>query len=139
MSISEQISPLVGRCALAWFFLSAAYFIVQRWESTIAMLAHNGIPVAPLLLAGALLVMALGGISLVLGFHTRHGAMILFAFTIIVTALLHPYWRISAAGARLADYEVFARNIAIAGGLLLLVGMGPGPFALDNRGAKKGD
>jgi putative oxidoreductase len=138
MSISELISPLVGRAAIAWFFLSAAYYVTQHWKPTIDMLAHNGIPAAPLLLSGALLVMALGGLSLLLGFQTRHGAMILFAYTIIVTVLLHPYWRFADPAARFAGYELFARNIAIAGGLLLLVGMGPGPFALDNRG-KGGD
>ena len=32
------------------------------------------------------------------------------------------------------QFEIFARDFAICGGLLLLVGMGPGPFAIDNRG-----
>lgn len=132
MSLAERISPLIGRWAIAWFFLSAAYELARKWEATISMMDHDGIPLAPVLLALALLVMTLGGIALVIGFHTRHGAMILFAFTIIVTALFYPYWKTGS----LADYEIFARNIAIAGGLLLLVGLGPGPFALDNRGRK---
>jgi uncharacterized membrane protein YphA (DoxX/SURF4 family) len=33
-----------------------------------------------------------------------------------------------------AEFEIFARDVAICGGLLLMVGMGPGPFAIDNRG-----
>ena len=36
--------------------------------------------------------------------------------------------------ARAAEFEIFARDFAICGGLLLMVGMGPGPFAIDNRG-----
>jgi uncharacterized membrane protein YphA (DoxX/SURF4 family) len=39
---------------------------------------------------------------------------------------------------RSADYDIFARNIAIAGGLLILVGTGPGPFAVDNTGGGGG-
>ena len=36
-----------------------------------------------------------------------------------------------------ADYDLFIRNLAIAGGLLFIVGLGPGPFALDQPGKKK--
>ncbi len=77
--------------------------------------------------------MMLGGLSLLLGYHTRHGAMLLFGFTVIVTVLMHNFWTLHDAVERAADYALFARNVAIGGALLLLVGMGPGPFALDNR------
>ena len=39
---------------------------------------------------------------------------------------------ISDAAARAVEFEIFARDFAICGGLLLMVGMGPGPFAVDN-------
>jgi len=137
VSFSEQISPLIGRWALAWFFLSAAWDRAAHWNATIHLMAVEHIPAAAPLLALALLVMILGGLSLVLGFYTRHGALILFGFTVVVTVLMHDYWHIHKAVARAADYELFVRNVAIAGALLLLVGMGPGPFALDNRANAK--
>jgi putative oxidoreductase len=133
MSFSEYISPLVGRLALAWFFLSEVYARAGAWEANVSLMAMKQIPAPPLLFALAILVMILGGLSLVLGFHIRPGAMLLFGFTVISSALMHDYWHIKDAAARAADYEIFARNIAIAGGLLLLIGMGAGPFAMDNR------
>jgi uncharacterized membrane protein YphA (DoxX/SURF4 family) len=39
---------------------------------------------------------------------------------------------VRAIAARAADYDIFARNVAIAGGLLLLIGMGSGRFGIDN-------
>ena len=133
MSFSETISPLVGRWMLAWFFLSAAYDKARDWDSTLTLMNMSHIPFAPPLLAVALLVMTMGGLSLLSGFQTRHGAMLLFAFTAITTVLMNAYWTFPDVQ-RAAEYEIFARNIAIAGGLLLLVGMGPGKFAADNRG-----
>ena len=133
MSFSEFISPLIGRFALAWFFLSEVYTRAGAWEANVSLMALKQIPAPPLLFALAILVMILGGLSLVLGFHIRPGAMLLFGFTVISSVLMHDYWHIKDAAARAADYEIFARNIAIAGGLLLLIGMGAGPFALDNR------
>ena len=133
MSFSEYISPLIGRFALAWFFLSEVYARAGAWEANVSLMALKQIPAPPLLFALAILVMILGGLSLVLGFHIRHGAMLLFGFTVISSALMHDYWHIKDAAARAADYEIFARNIAIAGGLLMVIGLGAGPFALDNR------
>jgi putative oxidoreductase len=137
MSFSERISPLIGRLALAWFFLSAVYTLARDWDGQVAMLTFANYPVPPVLLALALLVMTLGGLSLLLGFHARHGAVLLFGFTVLATVLMHDYWHAATATARAADYEIFARNVAIAGGLLVIIGMGAGPFALDNTGQKK--
>ena len=134
MSLAEIISPLIGRWALAWFFLSEAFTRAHNWSATISLMDAKNIPDAAPLLALALIVMVMGGLALALGYHVRHGAIALFAFTIIVTMLMYDFWKVSNVVDRAADYDLFARNIAIAGGLLLLVGMGGGPLAFDNRG-----
>jgi putative oxidoreductase len=133
MSISEYISPLVGRLALAWFFLFEVYARAGAWEANVSLMASKQVPAPPFLFALAILVTVLGGLSLLLGFHARHGAMALFGVTVISSVLMHDYWHIVEPAARAADYAIFARNIAIAGGLLMMIGLGAGPFALDNR------
>jgi uncharacterized membrane protein YphA (DoxX/SURF4 family) len=137
MSFSEYISPLVGRLIIAWFFLSSALGYAGQWDGTIQLMALKGIPAAPLLLALALIAMILGGLSLVFGFQTRYGAVLLFGFTIVASVAMHNFWLINNAIDRAADFDVFARNMAIAGGLLLLVGLGPGPVAVDSVKPKK--
>lgn len=132
MSFSEYISPLVGRLILAWYFLSQAFHYAGQWDVTIQLMTLKSIPAAPLLLAAALIVMILGGLSLIFGFQTRHGAVLLFGFTIIVSVAMHDFWLIKEPIARADDYQIFIANMAIAGGLLLLVGMGPGPVAIDS-------
>jgi putative oxidoreductase len=136
MSFSEYISPLVGRLVLAWFFLNGALSYGNQWDGTIQIMALKGIPAAPLLLAMALIAMWLGGLSLVFGFQTRYGAVLLFGFTLVVSVAMHDFWQITNPIDRAADFDIFARNMAIAGGLLLLVGMGPGPVAIDSIKSK---
>jgi putative oxidoreductase len=134
MSVSEYLSPLVGRLVLAWFFASQLLHYGGSWGATVSLMSFAGIPAAPFLLLVALLLLLLGSLSLLLGYHTRHGAMLLFAVTVVATALMHAFWQINDnAVARQTDFELFSRNVAIAGGLLLLVGLGAGPFAFDNR------
>ena len=137
MSFSELISPLLGRLALSWFFLSVVYQRAGAWDANVSLMTILNLPAPPLLFALALIVMILGGISLLLGFHARHGAMLLFGFTVVATVLMHDYWNHTNPGDRSADFELFARNIAIAGGLLMIIGLGAGPFAIDNKDDKK--
>ena len=137
MSISETISPFLGRLVIAWFFLSEAWSRIRDWEGTVTLMHMKHIGSAEPLLALAVVLMALGGISILLGYYARTGALILFALTIIMSMLIHDYWKLGPGVDRDADYDLFIRNMAIAGGLLFLVGMGPGPFAIDQPSKKK--
>jgi putative oxidoreductase len=136
MSFSETISPFLGRCALVWFYAAAAMTIVNDWQRVQGMLDARHVPLAPVLLVVALVFIFLGCVSLLLGYHARYGAVMLFGLTIVAAVTLHPFWLMDAG--RQAEFEVFARDVAICGGLLLMVGMGPGPFAIDNRGSGGG-
>lgn len=132
MSFSETISPLLGRGALVWFYGSAAMTIMRDWNRVQAMMEMRHVPLAPAIMVLALVFIFLGCVSLLLGYHARHGAVILFGLTMVAAVTLHPFW-LMAGEARRIEFETFARDVAICGGLLLMVGMGPGPFALDNR------
>jgi putative oxidoreductase len=138
MSFSETISPLLGRCALVWFYGSAAMNIVHNWASVTGQLDDRHVPLPPLFLVVALIMIVLGCLSLLLGYHARHGAVILFGLTIVAAVLLHDYWHFTDDAARAVEFELFARDIAICGGLLLMVGVGAGPIAVDNRGGGGG-
>src|SRR5690242_9056050 len=138
MSFSETIAPFLGRCMLARFFFNQALYYGHGWNATIADMHAKGVPVPPLLLALALILIVMGAISLFFGFHARHGALLLFTVTIIATLLLHGFWRLTDEGLRAEDAQIFARNMAICGGLLALIGLGAGPLSLDNRGGGGG-
>ena len=134
MSFGESLAPFLGRLVLAWFFLTQAYHYALDWNDTAILLTMKNVPTPPVLLLTALTGIVLGSVSLVLGFRTRAGALALFAITIAATVTMHDYWHLRAAAARSADFDIFARNMAIAGGLLILIGMGSGGFAMDNTG-----
>ena len=136
MSISETISPFLGRLVIAWFFLSEAWRRLRDFEGTVVLMHMKHIPNAELLLALTIALMVLGALSILLGYQARVGALILFGLTVIVSVFMHDYWKLGDGVDRDADYDLFIRNIAIAGGLLFLVGMGPGPFAMDASGKK---
>ena len=132
MSFGESLAPLLGRLVLAWFFLMQAYHYALDWNNTAILLTMKDVPTPPVVLLLVLVGLLLGSMSLLLGFCTRAGALALFAITVAATITMHDYWHVRAVAARAADYDIFARNVAISGGLLLLIGMGSGKFGVDN-------
>ena len=133
MSMGESISALVGRWILAWLYLALTYRYASHWDDTVILLSSKGVPNAALPLLAGMTVNVLGCVSLLLGSHSRIGALALFLVTVSATFVVYDYWNVSDPITKDATFDIFARNVAIAAGLLILVGMGPGKFALDNR------
>ena len=70
--------------------------------------------------------------SLILGVGTRYGALLGLAFVIVATVSAHRYWGYPQA-AQLVQYIFLTKNIAIAGGLIVLFVTGPGRFSVDEK------
>ena len=139
MSISETLAPLIGRLAFGWFFLMQVMSYGGDWDGTITLMAFRGVPAAAFVLVVILLLLTMGALSLIFGFHARYGALILFTLTAIAMVVLHDWWRILGnPSLRATEFQLFACHAAIAGGLLMMIGMGPGPVAVDNKGGGKG-
>jgi putative oxidoreductase len=135
MSVSDTLAPLIGRLAFGWFFLTQVATYGGNWESTIDLMTFRGVPGAAFILVLTLLLATMGAISLIFGYHARYGALILFTITAIAAVVLHDWWRIhDNPAARASEFQIFACYTAIAGGLLMLIGQGPGPVAVDNKG-----
>jgi putative oxidoreductase len=138
MSFSEMISPLIGRWALAWFYLTAALHAARDWSQITEAMAARHVPLSALVLMIVLILTFMGVLSLAFGYQARHGAIMLFGLTIGAAWIMHDYWHITDLAAREAEREIFTRDIAICGALLLIVGMGSGPFSIDAKaGAAK--
>ncbi|MFM9864394.1 MAG: DoxX family protein [Micropepsaceae bacterium] len=132
MSFGESIAPVVGRCMLAALFILAGIGKLQNWDETAAAMTAHGVSAAGPLLALSVVIELGAGAALVAGFRTRLMALVLFLFTLAVSFAMHDFWAITD-NAELArtEMQLFAKNMAIAGGLLLLVGMGAGRLSFD--------
>jgi uncharacterized membrane protein YphA (DoxX/SURF4 family) len=66
-------------------------------------------------------MLALGGLSILLGYHPRIGAALLVVFLLPVAFIMHAYWRIQDPMQRAGDAAQFWKNIALAGAALFIV------------------
>ena len=116
---------LFGRVGLSLIFIISGYGKIAGYAATQGYMESAGVP-------GALLpiVIALelgGGIAILVGVGTRWIALALAGFSILSAAIFH---------ANFADQMQaisFWKNLAIAGGFLMLAANGPGPLSVDAR------
>ena len=132
MSMGEAIAPFVGRVILAWFFLAEAYTRTVDWDATVNLLNTLGVPFAPITHFVTLTVMVLASVSLIIGLRARVGALALFSFVAVSNIFMNDYWNIADVIERREAATAFARNLALGGGLLVLMGLGPGRFAMED-------
>ncbi len=125
------LMPL-GRLLLSLIFLVSAAGKVMDWGGTAAYMEAKGIPLAPVFLAGAILFEVGGALMVLLGFKARIGAVALVAFLIPTTVLFHNFWSFEGDEQKMQMIS-FLKNLSIMGGLLMILGGGPGYFSLDNR------
>lgn len=125
MNKLENISDLAGRLLIATIFLVSGFGKITQYAGTQAYMASAGVPGALLPLVIALEVG--GGLAIVFGVKTRWAAVALAGFSIASAALFH---------ANLADQIqqiMFLKNLAMAGGFLIIAARGAGALSLDAR------
>ena len=72
----------------------------------------------------------IGGLLLVFGLQTRAAAAVLCIFVFLTLYFTHSYWTMEGP-ARAANQAHFYKNLALIGGLLLILNFGAGAYSLD--------
>jgi putative oxidoreductase len=126
MTTTQKSADLVGRILIAAMFIDAGVPKIGAFAATQAYMASAGVPGA--LLPAVIALEVLGGIALILGYRTRIVAMVMAAFTVLAALLFH-------SAPDQVQHILLMKNIAIAGGLLILVARGAGSWSLDARNA----
>jgi len=122
----------VGRVALVALFIKSGAEKLIDPSGLTGMLAAKAFPM-PKLFAYAAGIAEVGlGILVAIGWQARIAAFGLIAFTIVATLLAHGYWDMTGS-ARRANEAAFWKNLAIIGGLMMLIASGAGRFSVDRR------
>jgi putative oxidoreductase len=124
-STIQKVAELAGRLMLSSLFLISGLGKLGAYAATAAFMASVGVPGAllPLVIATEVL----GAIAVIVGWKTRIAAFLLAGFSLLTALVFHNH---------LADQNQatdFLKDVAIAGGFILLVVNGAGRLSLDRR------
>ena len=113
---------LLARAMMAYIFVVEGFGKITGYAGVAAYMGEHG--VAPALLPLVILTELGGGLLVLAGFKTRWVAIALAGFCLLTALIFH-----------LASGETieFQKNVAMAGGFLVLAAFGPGTWSIDGR------
>ena len=125
MSALQTYAHPVGRILMALIFIIAGFGKLGDVQGFAGYMASGGIPA--ILAWPAVLFEILGGLALLVGFMTSPVALALAAFSVVTAFLFH-----FDMGNQIQQI-LFLKNLAMAGGYLVLAAHGAGALSVDER------
>lgn len=127
----KNFLDLSGRVLLSFIFLFEAYDALKYVGHTKSLMTSYGIVWRQdMLLYGAVAFLILGGLMVLTGYRARLGAFLLLLYWLPVTFIVHAFWTHPAGDLQRSESIHFMKNIAIAGGLLMVMANGTGAWAV---------
>ncbi|NIG55184.1 DoxX family protein [Chitinophaga sp. Cy-1792] len=126
-----KIVLLLGRILFALIFVFSGFN--HALGAGIDYAAAAGVPAAAFLVRVAGVLALAGGLSVLLGFKARTGAILLVIFLVPVTLYMHKFWGITDPAAAQMQMAMFMKNVALTGACLIIAYFGSGPASIDKQ------
>lgn len=147
------IVNVLGRVLLTAIFLASALGNkIPKFNNVANYMASEGVPAPKIMLAGAIVFLIVGGLSIILGYKARIGATLLLVFLVLATYFFHDFWNVGKdvmwilnvnpeveMPKQLVENINFMKNLGLMGAMLMIIANGSGPMSLDNRSARPKD
>jgi putative oxidoreductase len=117
------VLQLVGRVMLALIFILAGIGKISDPAGTAGYMQAMGVPT--LLLWPTIALELIGGLAIAVGFKTKYAALALAGFSVLAAIIFHSNF------AEQMQSVLFLKNIAMAGGLILLAVGGKTAYSMD--------
>ena len=120
-----NIADLIGRILISALFLLNGIFKISNYDGTVGWMESFGMP--GIFLIPAIILEIAGPVLIVIGYKTKLAAGLLSLFCIATAFIFHNDF------ANQMQLTSFLKNIALAGGFLILFVNGAKGFSLDNK------
>ena len=131
----NEVVFLAGRALFSVLFLMSGYNHLTKLDMMAQYAGSQGLPAPKLAVAVSGLMLLAGGLSILLGYEVRWGALLLVVFLIATAVTMHRFWGVADPMAAQNQMIHFSKNIAMAGAALMIyyfatVYSGPWPYSL---------
>ncbi len=119
----EQLYPwmhLVGRILFAMIFIGSGMNHFTKLNDMAAMAQSRGVPAPKAATAGSGLLIVVGGLLVLLGWHRFIGAGLLVIFLLLSAFMMHAFWKETDPMAQMNEMAHFMKDLALAGAALFI-------------------
>jgi putative oxidoreductase len=120
---------LIGRIIFGGYFAYSGVNHFIGFGSMTQYARMKGVPFPAIAQGMTGLMLLLGGLSIISGVYTSVGIILLVAFLVPVTLMMHNFWTLEDGQLRMADKINFTKNMALLGAILMLLAI-PSPWPL---------
>ena len=126
----KDIFDLIGRILISFIFLFEAYDSIAYFGATKEAMDDYGLTWnQDILLMGAIFLLIVGGLLVLIGYRSSLGAGLLLLYWIPLTFVVHSFWNDAPEFFR-TESTAFMKNLAIIGGLLMILVNGSGRYSI---------
>ncbi|HEX5112034.1 MAG TPA: DoxX family protein [Saprospiraceae bacterium] len=126
----NNIFDLVGRILISAIFFYEGIDSVLYAEKMKLTMAEYGITWQPdFLLYSSIVCLMVGATMVIIGYRIRFGVWLLLIYWLPVTFIVYSFWNDPVSEQRLHAI-LFMKNIAVAGGLLMIAAHGGGKYSI---------
>jgi putative oxidoreductase len=119
---------LLGRVLFSMIFIMSS--IGHFSSANIQYAASQNVPMPQVLVPLSGILGLLGGLSILLGYYPRIGAIFLILFLVPITLMMHNFWAVSDPMMHQMQQAMFMKNLSMLGGALLVLYFGSGPMSI---------
>lgn len=116
----NDVLLLLGRVLFASLFIMSGINHLTKTQGLAQYAASGGVPAPKVAVVVTGVMILVGGISMLLGYEPRVGALLLAVFLIPVAIIMHRFWGLTDAGMAQSQQIHFWKNIAMAGAALMI-------------------
>jgi putative oxidoreductase len=126
----KDVADLIGRVFLSMIFFFEAYDSIAFFKQTKNTMTTYGLTWnQDLLLYGVIVFLVLGATLVLIGYYANLGAILILVYWIPITFIVFSFWNDPVEVRRIQSI-MFMKNIAIVGGLLILIVNGSGKYSV---------
>ncbi len=111
---------LIGRILFALVLVSSGLSHLAKVEGMAGYAKFKKVPMAKLSVLVSGVLLAVGGLSIMLGVYADLGALVIAALLIVMALKMHDFWTQSDAQAKQTEMISFFKNLSMAGGALIM-------------------
>lgn len=123
----EKWLALAGRIFFSLIFIMSGLHHITNPGSMVQYASAMGVPAPKVMIILTGLMILAGGISVLIGYKARIGALLIILFLVPVTPWMHR---------PLSDqmqFIMFMKNLSMLGGALIIAAFGPGEISIDKK------
>lgn len=115
-----EILDIIARLLFSAVFLMSGIGHLTQLNNMAQYAASKGVPAPKFMVPLTGLMILLGGLSMLLNYQVKIGAILLIVFLIPAAILMHNFWKTADPMEKATQQAHFLKNLALAGAAFLI-------------------